>query len=167
MTFTTPLAIFAGPYGKLIKWGVIGLIALACMAFGAVKMHQHDEKAYEALETQFTTFKESVRVAGEEAKRKADAQVAADKLRKEKADEENQRTNTALRADLERLRSARTGGSVVPAAAPTAKRPDLACFDRGQLERALSEFVESAAGLVGEGDAFRIDLNTAKAWAKP
>lgn len=161
-----PLAIFAGPYATLAKWGVIVTLALACMAFGAVKMHQHDEVAYDALDLQFSTFKGETQRLGAQAKAEAEAKAAADKRNKDQTDAENKRVTDALLADIKRLRNARAGGSFVPAAPASASRPDLACFDRAELERSIRAFDTGLQGLVDEGSKATVDLNSAKVWAQ-
>lgn len=165
----SPLSLFTGPYGMLAKWGVIVALALACMGFGAVKMHEHDQKKYDTLETQFETFKAKTAALGEAAIAAAKAQAAADKLKQEKTDVDREKVILKLTADIKRMRadadSAR--GSFVPAAPATTSRPDLACFDRAALESALRGFVEDARGLADEGTAATIDLDSAKRWAQP
>ena len=52
------------------------------------------------------------------------------------------------------------------AAAPAGSRSvDLACFDRAELEQALQRFDDGISGLIAEGDADAVGLNTARAWA--
>ena len=63
-----------------------------------------------------------------------------------------------------RLRDARAGRSVLPPAAPDAKRPAVAAFDRAELDRALRELDAEVRGIVEEGDRARIDLDTVKKW---
>jgi len=135
------------------------------MAFGALKMHQHDARAYDELADQFSTFKGGVAALGEQAKKDAAAKAVKDKANKEKADAENKRTTDALRADVERLRDERdrARGSFVPAAPAGARRPDLACFDRAELESAIRGLVTDVRSLVDEGSQATVDLNTAKA----
>lgn len=150
-------------------WGRIVAVAavlVAAAAFGAVKMHEHDQARFDALQAQYSAFVDKVRATGLEAKKAAEAKEKSDKERKEKSDAENtelRANNTAL---AKRLRDERARSRFVPAAAPGSTSPDRACFGRSELERALQRLDEAVSGLVAEGDAARIDLNTAKGWAK-
>lgn len=150
-------------------WGrALALLALAVafMGFGALKMRQHDQTRYEALSDQYDSFKASVTAEGIAAKKAAIAQAAADKVKKEKADAENSTNLASLRADVKRLRNDRAASRYVPAASPGSSRPDVACYDREQLERTLQQFDAETSGIVAEGDEALVNLNTAKRWAQ-
>lgn len=162
---TAPLAIFNGPYAILARLGVVATVALACAGFGAVQMHRHDAKRYDALAADFARFSAGVAAAGAQAQKDADARIAVEKRNKETADAEHARTTAALHADIDRMRRARPGGGFVPAAGAAARRPELACFDRGELELAIRAFDAGVSGLVDEGSQGAVDLNGARAWA--
>lgn len=162
----SPLAIFTGPYGVMAKWGVIALIALACMGFGAAQMHKHDVKAYDALVAKYNKFVADTKAAGDEQNRKTAKTIADNQAAKESADGQNlklRRANADLATSLLSARASR--GYLPPAAAGTA-RPELACFDRTLFESAAKRLDEGLSGLAGEGDGFRVDLDSAKAWSK-
>src|SRR6185295_17263030 len=91
--------------------------------------------------------------------------ISQDKDRKRKADEENKHTRADLAAVTRKLRERPGGGQLPPAPADT-KRPQLACFDRAELERAYGELVKELRGGADEGSACTVDLNTAKAWGQ-
>lgn len=120
-----------------------------------------------ALQAEYAEFKAGVKALGEQAERDKVAHETADKARKAKADVQNSRSLAALRADNERLRDSRPSGGIVPAAAPGARSPETACFDRPLLDGAIRAFDTGAAGLVGRGDEARVNLDTAKVWAQP
>jgi hypothetical protein len=164
----SPLSIFTGPYAMLAKWGVIALLALGCMGFGALKMHQHDQKKYDALELKHNLFVTQTKVVGEQAALKADAQRKQDKLDKEKADVENAKSVADLNARVVQLRRERDSArsSIVPPAPPGSSRPELACFDRAELERANGELLAAIRGGADKGSKDTVDLNTAKRWAQ-
>ena len=42
----------------------------------------------------------------------------------------------------------------------------LACFDRAELEQALRRFDEGVTGIIGEGDADAVGLNSVREWAQ-
>lgn len=120
----------------------------------------------DAVQAKFDGFIATTKAEGEAAKKLANDQAAEDKRKKEQADEENARTLSALRADVKRLRDARPGGSFVPAAASGSLRPELACFDRSELERAIRGLDLGVQGLVDEGSEDAVSLNTSKSWAQ-
>jgi hypothetical protein len=53
----------------------------------------------------------------------------------------------------------------VPAAPAGSRSPDLACFDRAELEQALQRFDAGVTGLFDEGDTNAVGLNVARSWA--
>lgn len=120
----------------------------------------------DAVQTQFDSFVQQTRTLGESARQIAAKTAADDKLRKEQADAENGRTLDRLRADVKRLRDARTGGGFLPAAAPGSLRPDLACFERTKFVAAIQRFDAGLSGLVEGGDEATVNLDTAKIWAQ-
>lgn len=120
----------------------------------------------DAVKAEYKGFVDTTRTMGEAAKEKAEATKAADKKRKDQADAENKRTLDRLRADNQRLRNARAGSNFVPTAAAGASRPDLAAFDRAELERSIQRLDAGIQGLIDEGDEAAVNLNTAKTWAQ-
>ena len=118
-----------------------------------------------AVQSEYNGFVSTTKAQGESAKKEAARQKAIDQSNKEQADHENQTTIASLRADIKRLRDARSGGGFVPAATAGASRPDLACFDRSELESALRDLDRGVQGLVDEGSETTVNLDTAKKWA--
>jgi hypothetical protein len=161
-----------GPYAKLIKWGLIALAAVVCMGVGARLMHSYDKIAYERLENRLTakqqeldTFKQQVADNGKLAERQKALQIAADQRNKERADEEEKRRSAARAVQLKRLRDANsTPGRFVPAASAVATSADETCYDSAKLDRALREFSDRAAELIGEGAEAQDDIGTVRQW---
>lgn len=149
---------------SMMAWGAIaaGIVVVALGVALKVQTARLD-----GLQARHDAFVTEVRVKGEAAIALAKAKEKSDRERKEKSDAENLKTVAALTADVKRLRDKRAGGSFVPGAAPGAGRADLAAFDRAELERALRAFDAGIQGLVDEGSATVINLDTAKRWAKP
>lgn len=140
---------------------IYGVVAVAIVtAIGAYVWDCEREKE------QFAVYKAEVKVLGEEAEKKAKAQEARDKVRKEKTDADHQATVARLNRDLKRMRDAHARSSLVPAATATSSRADLACFDRADFAGALRDYETAVEGLIGEGAAATIDLNAAKEWAR-
>lgn len=117
-----------------------------------------------AVQAKFDGFVATVKAQGEAAQKIADAKVAEDKRKKESSDHEYQITIAGLAADVKRLRDARARSGYLSPAGPGARRPELACFDRAELERTLQQFDNGLSGLVAEGDAAAVGLNTARRW---
>lgn len=156
---------------------VMRLIALgaAFLAFGgfcAYRMHQHDQIALNALQSEFDAFKGGVKALGDAAQKRADAENLANAKRKADADKENAAAHAVDARAIASLRLAadRARGRQLPAAPSGSSRPDLLCLDRAEYQRADGEATErlrqGARGLADEGTAATVDLNTAKAWAK-
>lgn len=144
---------------SLYKYGAYALAAAAIFGFGWLQGAHHEQlKAAE--------FEAATVALGNEAKQRNAQIAAADKLRKENADAENNRTITSLRADVKRLRDERASGRFVPAAPAGSRSPDIACFDRAELERALQQFDDEVTAIVADGDEATVNLNTAKRWAR-
>ena len=144
---------------SIYKYGAYVLIAAA---FGGVCWLQgaHHEQLKAAK------FEAATVALGEAAKQRAEKIATADKLRKEHADAENNRTITNLRADVKRLRDERASGGGLSAPATSAGSPDRICFDPAKFSAALRTLDEGILGIVETGSEAVIDLDTAKQWAQ-
>ena len=142
------------------------LVVLGIAGAGAYANGVRWEGKYDKLAAEFSTFKGGVAALGEAAAKAAAEKAANDAKLKAKADNENKRAVSDLRATVARLRleADRARGSYVPAAPTGAARPDLACFDRAALESALRELVAEVRGFVDEGAEATVNLNAAKLW---
>jgi len=151
------------PLAKLMpsiyKYGAYALIASAIYGTGWLQ-GSHREQIKTAK------FEAATVALGEAAKQHAEQVAKADKLRKEKADAENKRTITNLRADVKRLRDNRASGGGLSAPATSAESPERICFDPAKLSGALRKFDEGVLGLVEGCSEAVINLDTAKKWAQ-
>ena len=100
------------------------------------------------------------RIKGNDVKEKRD--LAA----KEKADAQNKEQLNNLRRVIGRLSRDRASSPSVPPAPAASSRPDLACFDRTELSRAVGELEGGVERLVAEGAENTIALNNARRWAR-
>lgn len=121
----------------------------------------------DAISAEYNGFVDTTRALGDAAQKASLEREARDKAEKTKADNENKLTITSLRADVKRLRNARASSNYLPSAPTGAQRPDLACFDRTELEQSLRSFDAGIQGLVDEGSEAAVNLNTARRWAQP
>ncbi len=119
-----------------------------------------------SVKAEYAGFVAQVKLKGEQAQKEKETKERQDKQNKERSDAENKRLRSANQSLADELRQSRTNSRLVSGAPATTLRPDLACFERTYLNRVLSDFVEGAAKLVEAGDADRIDLQTARDWAK-
>lgn len=149
----------------LLVWIALGAFAAGAISGGGLAWTVQGWRL-DAVKAEFKGFVATTRAQGEAAQKLSDATKAADKKRKDQADAENKRTIDTLRADVKRLRNARAGSSFVPAPAPGASRPELACFDRAELERAIRDLDRGVQGLVDEGSEAAVNLDTARTWAQ-
>ena len=154
--------------GVIAQVYLFGAVAIAAFAAGGTAAWTFQGMRLDTCKAAAETFRIKVEAAGEVAKAKAEAQAVADKQRKEASDEENRKARAADRATIKRLRDARasTSGSIVPSAPTDSSRPGSACFDRALLSRAIRDLDQGVQGLVDEGTAATIDLNSAKKWAQ-
>lgn len=145
----------------ITSWIMLGMGAIILILGIAVKFQT---VRLESCRAESIAFRESVRVQGEAAEKKAKEQEKADKLKKEKADE-NLRKLRATNADLNRrLRDNASRSFVSPSSADTGK-PQVACFNQPAIDAAIKRFAERVAGLAEQGQNAIDDLNNAKQWA--
>ncbi len=150
-------------------WRAVAALAAVLVLAGYIEtLRIEREHAYAAEATAkaaLATFKTEVAALGKRAELDKAAHEAADKKRKDDADAENSAALATLAGTIAKLR-ARPGGGRVPAAPAGSSRPDLACFDRPESERAYGALVAGLRGLADEGAKSAVELNTAKAWAQ-
>ena len=144
--------------GNKFVWFGVALLA-------AVMWGRWEHTRYVAERDSFLTFRTEVNVKGTAAKDAAAKQTQLDQLKKEKTDADYEKRIAVLGSTVGKLRrEADARGSGVPAASPTSKRPDLACFDRAEYQRAYGEFTQEIRGLADEGTAGTVGLDVAKEW---
>lgn len=146
-----------------MMWAAIAACAVIAGLSGAVWVQT---MRLDAEKAEFATFKGGVEALGLAAKDAADKKKAADRKRKEDADAENKRLAANLAIALKRLRDERAGSGFVPPAAAGSASPDRATFERAELERAIRSLDSGVQGLVDEGSAATLSLDTAKRWAR-
>ena len=151
-----------------IELPILAYVGVAVVvAFSGMGLYtKHLSNQLEDCRAKYAAFTESVKIAGELAKREAEKKELEGKLAKEKTDAENLKLRSS-NADLNRsLRRARadSGSNKLPAASPASSRPDIACLRRADADAAFQRFIEAVAGLMEEGDGRTIDLNSAKRW---
>lgn len=117
------------------------------------------------VQSKYDGFVATTKAQGEAAKKEAEAEAKADRQLKESSDREYQTAIASLRADVKRMRDDRARASFVPAAPAGSRSPDLACFDRADLDGALRRLDAGISGLIGEGDADAVGLNVGRRWA--
>ncbi len=149
---------------------ILGYVAagaiLAVTAAGGLAWLQTSR--LDALRKEYAEFKGGVEALGRAAQQAAADKEKFDKLRKEAADAQNAAALATLTRTIDELRRNRdrARGSIVPEAPRASNRPDLACFDRPLLESALRDYRSRIRGLVDEGTAGAVNLDTAKSWAQ-
>ena len=156
------------PYMTLIKVGILAILIGGIFSAGAVWNGKRWETKYNILNSKYEQFVGGVAAIGHAAEAANAKQALNDLKAKERADDENKRVTTALRVGIERMRHDRDSArsSIVPPAPAGSKCPDgQACFDRAELERTLRDYRSEVRGLVDEGSAVTVDLDTAKKWA--
>lgn len=156
----------------LLNKYVLYAIGAALIAGALLWYHHHVWKSgWDARDKDFTAFKAQVDATGKAAAAEAVWEQHNNEMRKETADAEHAQTKATLATALNSLRVQSDNRSfTVPAAPAGTGRPDLACFDRADYQRANGETLvrlrSGARSLADEGTAGTVDLNTAKKWAQ-
>lgn len=119
----------------------------------------------EAITIKYDSFVENTRLLGKAAAKETETTNSRNQANKTKADHENTLALTTLRADVKRLRDSRASGGYLPSPTGPTARPDLACFDRTELEQSIRVFDVGLQGIVDEGSETTVNLNAAKRWA--
>ncbi len=138
-------------------------VALVVLALSAAVYVQTTRLS--AAKAEFKTYRVEVEAAGRAALAEVELREQLALLNKETNDAENARRTAALNRHIARLRDDVASRGALPEVRPGAERPDLATFDRAELDRALREFIGEAAEIAGVGAAAVKDLDTAKVWA--
>lgn len=110
-------------WGRLLA---IGAVLVAAAAFGAVKMHAHDQKRYDALNVAYANFRADVKAKGDIASAQAKAQEARQKEVEHALSAELARADNDYVAAVKRLRErppSRPDGSSVPVASCSPQGP--------------------------------------------
>ena len=149
----------------LLIWGALAVFAFG-LATGGGAAWKIQGWRLDAAKNEHKAFVAEVKGIGEAAEAQARQKEAENTLKKEKADHENARTIANLNVSIKRLRDDRTVKGFLPPAPAGASRPERICFDRVKLDGALRGFDDEAAGIVANGDFARVNLDTAKVWAK-
>ena len=137
------------------------LCALMGLILGALAAWSYQGARLDSVRAQITQMTATAKASEQRAE-----QIEANyKREKEISDHEYETAIAALRADVVRLRNSRARTVYVPAAPDASRRPDLACFDRAELESALRRFDDGVSGLTQEGDENAVRLNAARAWS--
>ena len=148
--------------GILLAISVAGNAVLGKLYTGALQDYAAEKQAY-------ASFKEQVKVLGEQQEKHSAEVKSLNEARKKEADNANAQKVASLNAAIGKLRAdADRAGSGKLSAAPTgSKCPDgQACFDRAEFERAYGGLVKDVRQWADEGSAVTLDLDTAKAWAQ-
>ena len=148
----------------LFLWLLLGSFALG-LASGAGGAWTVQGWRLDAVQAKFDGFVATTKAEGEAAEKLAKAAADEDKRNKERVDREYQTTIAGLAADVKRLRDDRARSGYVPAAPAGSRSPDLACFNRAELERTIRDFDTAIQGLVDQGSADAVGLNVARSWA--
>lgn len=146
-----------------LPWTWIAAVAVlgSIVAWGGYEKVRADHVAAE-----YADYRAKVAQAAQAASEQALKKTIADEKRKEEADAETLHLRSQLAATARRLRDARAASSILPPAASDSPDPTVACFDRPILDRALRQLDADLSGIIEEGAAAVVDLDTAKRWAK-
>ena len=117
------------------------------------------------LKSEHEIFIQKTKSVGEIVQVKSDAITVTQEKAKEVADVDYKETIKRLNADNKRLRNERSRTSYTPAATANSRSPDLACFDRTELEQAFGFLDAGIPSLAQEGDTNALRLSVGMKWA--
>ena len=151
------------PTFLLAFWKPIALILVigGLVAYGSLQTHR-----LASCKQEFAAFQAQVKALGDIAEAKARAKEKADLTLKGKIDNENSKLRNDNAALAKRMRESSAGRSTVSYLPASAKRPDLACFDRAELDTAVRRYQSDLLGIAEKGAAATVDLDSGKAWIK-
>lgn len=138
----------------------------AGIVFGGGVVWKIQELRVNSYRNTLAEMSATLKAQGEAAKKVVEAVIARDNKLKERTDNDHKVTIDKLNADIKRLRDNRPRTSFVPTAPASARSPEVACFDRSELESAIRDFDAGIQRLVDEGSARTVDLDSAKQWAQ-
>ncbi len=118
------------------------------------------------LKSEHEIFIQKTKSVGEIVQAKSDTITVTQEKAKEVADVDYKETIKRLNADNKRLRNERARASYTPAAPANTYRPDLACFDRTELEQAFRFLDAGISELTQEGDQNTTRLVSGMKWAQ-
>ncbi|MDR3414230.1 MAG: hypothetical protein P4L87_25260 [Formivibrio sp.] len=148
----------------ILLWIAIGAFALG-LATGGGGAWWIQGLRLGAVKAEYAGFVATTKAQGEAAQKLADAERKRNKQLKDDSDATYQTTIDQLKSDAQRLRNARASSRYVPAASPTSSRPDLACFDRADLERSIQQLDAEVQSLIDYGDEGIAGLNIGRKWS--
>ena len=147
----------------LLGWVTIGM-GMVILSLGVGLKVQNSR--LESCKAEYAAFVAQVKMAGEEAQGKANAERLRQAELLKKTESDYAKTKSALAVANRRLRdAARARGSGVPAAPAGSKRPDLICLDRAEYTRAYGTLTARLRELADEGAENALSLRTAQEWA--
>lgn len=117
------------------------------------------------LKSEHEIFIQKTKSVGEIVQSKSDTITVIQEKAKEVADVDYKETIKRLNADNKRLRNERARTSYTPAATANSRSPDLACFDRTELEQAFRFLDAGISELIAEGDNSTLRLSIGMKWA--
>ena len=118
------------------------------------------------LKSEHEIFIQKTKSVGEIVQVKSDAITVTQEKAKEVADVDYKETIKRLNADNKRLRNERARTNYTPSPAANSRSPDLACFDRTELEQAFRFLDAGISSLAQEGDQNTTRLVSGMKWAQ-
>lgn len=148
-------------------FALTGYLALAgavvfLLMFAAIKVQS---SRLAVCKADHKTFVAQTKAAGDAQEARTKAEIGRQASLLKQSEVQNAKLSAGLATANQRLRDERASRRLVPAAPEGSKRPDLACFDRAELDATLRRFAESVAGLTEQGDQNTLRLKLSRDWA--
>jgi hypothetical protein len=147
---------------SLFGYVILGLGIALALSLVALKVQT---ARLQSVTADFEVFQNRVAALGKAAEERTKEKESRDKKLKESVDRENKRLRDSNTTLARQLRESRSGRSFVPPAPTGSASPNVATFDRAELESAIQRLDERVSGIIEKGDQAVIDLDSAKRWA--
>lgn len=162
------IPIFAAQ-GASVATRALFLLAVAVVLIGAgvAAGIRWEKSSTMAVQAEFAEFRTATNLAGERQEKESALEATRLASLKKESDHALQ-TALGRVSDLAhqlRQRRADPGRSIVPAAPADTRRPDLACFDRAEFDRAQRDSEGAAEEIAISGAEDAVRLETAREWA--
>jgi hypothetical protein len=151
-------------FGTITLYAAIGAAVVIFGLSVALRVQTH---RLEAVSQEYERFKGVTEALGNIYKAKAATTKAAYEANTKRTNDAHKKSTATLNADIDGLRKQLNSGSGGVSSVPVnPQRPELACFDRQELDTAIRRYQSGILEIAGKGAQATLDLDSAKEWAK-
>jgi len=152
-----------GITGLSARIAVLGIVSAILFGIGYYACYRI---SYLPERDAYTKFVAQTEQIGKDQAEQVKLKEAADKLTKEKYDEQQKAMADELGVLSSQLYHSRSSRGYLPKASTGSRHPKTACFNRLQLEQAIQQLDAEVQGLITQGDSAILGLNISREWAQ-